>query len=211
MAAMRVTTAQMRQIVTNPGRFVEDARAPRDAGERFGNPQRAWMEAALRAYFANGRSAAVLWDELETRASTGGLTPWRYRMALAAEPMVEQFLAWDRERADAPGLWFPPTRDVQWHEHTLALKRDLVYLTPTGYRLLLLWTDRELRVTHADAGLMAAAILAYSDGDLGTDRVESIEVWQLRAKQQAAWTRQELEAETARLHQRLDQVALQLA
>ncbi len=107
--------------------------------------------------------------------------------------------------------WFPKACDIVWQGHVLALRRDLNYLTADGYRLRQLWTDRELHVAHPNAGLVVAAVLACADVDLGADRTEAIEVWQLRDGRSRTWSRDELLAEAARLKQRLDEVAAALA
>lgn len=66
-------------------------------------------------------------------------------------------------------------------------------------------------MTHPDAGLAVATVLACADVELGTDRTETIEVWQLRDGRSQTWSRDELPAEAARLKQRLDEVAAALA
>jgi hypothetical protein len=79
-----------------------------------------------------------------------------------------------------------------------------------AYCLRQLWTDRMLFLNHVDADLMAVAVLICADIDLGTDRTEFIEVWQLRDGNHQCWTRNELLAEAHRLKERLDDVATEL-
>ena len=209
---MRVTPSQLRRIVISPRRFVAAARvAVASDQQQFGNPQRHWMEAAWRAYFANGRDPDILWQTFSARSLGSNDSPRRRSLARGAEPMLDRCLEWDGRDADSPADWFPRTRDIAWHGHVLALRRDLSYLTTDGYRLRQLWTDRELRVAHTEAGLMLAAVLACADVELGADRTEAIEVWQLRDGTSRTWSRDELLAEAARLKQRLDEVAAALA
>ena len=209
---MRVTPSQLRRIVINPRRFVTAARVALAADQQqYGNPQRQWLEAAWRAYFTNGRDPDVLWQTFSARSIGSKDTPQRRALARGAEPMLELFLAWDGRDPDAPVDWFPKARDIPGQGHVLALRRDLSYLTADGYRLRQLWTDRELRVAHPDARLVVAAVLACADVDLGADRTEAIEVWQLRDGRSRTWSRDELLAEAARLNRRLDEVAAALA
>lgn len=111
---------------------------------------------------------------------------------MGAAPLLRRFVEWDQVHIDTPIDYFPPTRDVAWKSHVLAIRRDLTYLTPTGYKLRQIITDTEMRLDRPESELFAAAMLACSDADLGVGRVEQIEAWQLRYEQRQAWGHGEL-------------------
>ena len=203
---MRVTTAQLRQIVANPRRYVAHARASA-AAPQYGNPQRAWMEGAWRAYFDADRAPTALWEAFARKVAAGRASRSRAQWAAGAVPLLEQFLAWDADEPQAPVDRFARSGDVRWHGHILALRRDLVYLTATGYLVRQCWTSRELGLDHPDVGLMVAAVLVCADADLGVGRTEAVDIWHLRDGQRRSWERALLVAEAERLRERLDEVA----
>jgi hypothetical protein len=205
---MRVTTSQLRQIVINPSRYAVRARVPQDPNRRHAvSPQRSWMDSAWRDYFASGRDPDVLWATFDQKVKSKDVTRQRAALADGGRRMLDQFLEWDADEIQSPQLWKPPTLDVEWQGHTLALKRDAIYLTDSGFAVRLFWTDHALTVLHPDAALMAAGVLAYSDTELGLWRVERIEVWQLRGASRRIWERADLDLEMPTLRARLDHVA----
>jgi hypothetical protein len=207
---MRVTTYQLRLLIVNPRKFVLSARRASGADSAFWSPQRRWMEAAWRAYFRGGRNPNVFWEEFYQRVRAATPTSRRDALAVGAEPMLEQFLAWEQDETKALADCLPPARDVQWEGHTLAIQRHLVYLTEGGYCLRQLWTDRILSLDHADADLMAVATLICAEADLGAGRTESIDVWQLRNGNRHIWSRDELLPQASRLKRYLDEVDSEL-
>ena len=207
---MRLTTYQLRLLIVNPAKFVASVRRPPGSDAGFGNPRRRWMEAAWRVYFREGRDPQVLWREFYQRVKAAAPSSRRDALATGAEPMLDQFLAWDQEGAKVPADCFPPARDMPWEEHILAIQRHLVYLTEGGYHLRQLWTDRQLLLDHVDADLMALAALICADTDLGAGRAESVEVWRLRDGNREVWSRDKLLSEANRLQRRLDDVATEL-
>lgn len=206
---MRFTTAPLRQVIANPRNFVAAARRPRPDAPPFNNPQRQWMEAAWRAFFAAGRVPEVLLETFNQK-STANPNPGRASLAAGALPMLDQFLVWDAEEPTAPADIAPPVRDVSLGAHILAVKRDLIYLAADGYLVRQIWTSRDLPADHVDASLMAYAVLICSDFDLGVERTSAIEVWDLRNGVRRRWRRDELAREAARLLDRLDEVAAAL-
>lgn len=208
MVKMRITTYQLRQITVNPERYIARARAIPTQSRQYGNPQRAWMEAAWREYFAAGRNEKALWRAFDEKVQSSKLTKQKAALARGALPMLDQFLSFDGVELQAPHLWHLPSAELNWGAHTLALKRDVVYLTSSGYLVRLYWTDRDLQVSHPDASLMAAGTFAYSEFDLGKGRVERIDVWQLRSGQRRSWDRHQLVDPMIQLRDRLDAVAL---
>ncbi len=207
---MRLTTSQLRRLVISPRQFVASALALPSVTQQYGNPQRQWMEAAWRAYFRSHRDPKQLWDAFYEKAVTAGGTPRRQALASGAEPMLDVFLRWDAKEPTSPADWFPPTRDVPWQGHVLAVKRDLLYVAKEGHRVRQLWSDTALRATHRDAGIMAAAALICAESDLGLGRIKTIDVWQLRHQDQRSWTRDSLLEDVDRLHDLLDRVAAEL-
>jgi hypothetical protein len=169
------------------------------------------MDAALRRYFASGRDSAVLWQKFDDLAYARELVPRRVALVRGARSMLERFLEWESKEQGNPVSYFVQPTDVAWKGHIVAIRRDLVYLTSNGYKVRQLWTDRELRVEHPDAGLMVAAVLICADQDLGDGRTEIIEAWQLRTGRSCFWTRAQLLREKERLRERLDQVAADLS
>ena len=98
---MRFTTSQLRTVVVDPVGFVASSRMAPQSEQGPRNPQRQWMEAAWKAYFSAGRQPDVLWRTLSQKAIAQNDTPWRRATAAGAEPMLEQFLAWDEAEPDA--------------------------------------------------------------------------------------------------------------
>jgi hypothetical protein len=207
---MRVTTSQLRLLIVNPHRFVANARIPSGTDTAFGNPQRRWMEAAWRAYFREGRASKILWREFHQKVDAAFPSARRNALAANVVPMLEQFLAWERDETTVPADCLPPAHNVLWNTHILAIQRHLVYLTAGGYHLRQLWTDRLLPLTHVDADLMAVAVLICADADLGAERTESVEVWHLRDGNRQLWSREELLSGASRLQRRLDDIAIEL-
>ena len=188
---MRYTTGKLRAAIADPDAFVRSLRFPSDQ-PNFGNPQRQWLEASLRVYLASGRNRRTLYQSFDARIRGGKQTPRRLSLAAGARRLLEQFDDWDGGQPD-PADWFPPAPDIDWRGHILSIRRDLIYLTARGYMVRQLWTDSQLRSNDERARLMAAAVLTFSDLDLGPGRVEAIEAWQLRVGAQYRWTRAELE------------------
>lgn len=207
---MRVTTSQLRSIIVAPQQFVASAWTAGQGSASFGNPQRQWMDASIRAYFAGGRRPEVLWQVFGQKVNSGTPSPWRRSRASGAVPMLEQFLVWDQSEPAGPVDTFPSARDTDWGDHTLALRLDLVYLIAEGYRVRQLWTDGSLSLSHGDAGLMAVGALVCADSLLGVGRTQDVEVWQLREGRRRTWNRQDLLAQVPGLRQRLDGIAVQL-
>ena len=170
----------------------------------YGNPQRAWLQAAVRAYFEAGRDVDELWRALETKVNQQAPNPRRQALADGARRLLERFLMWDDNESDLPADSFPPVRDVRLGTHTIAIRRDLIYLDGPSYRVRQLWTDHDLRPTHPQAIEMAAAVLASVDADLGQGSTTAVEVWGLRHHIQRSWSRAELLPKLQRLEQRLN-------
>jgi hypothetical protein len=206
---MRLTTSELRRLAIDPAGFLE-AQSQIDPTRGFGNVQRQWMDGAWRAYFASWRTEQALWAEFERRVTRGTPGLRRDGMAREATTMLEQFLEWEQDETGIPADVFPPIRDVAWESHTLAVRRDLTYITSLGFRLRQLWTDREMSIDHPNAGLLVAATLVCADMDLGDARTQSVEVWQLRRKRRRAWTREELSTDTERLRVLLNETAAEL-
>ena len=203
---MRVTTGQLRRIVLNPDKFVDDANVRGDEPRSFRNSQRDWMEASWKVYFKSGRLESALWGCFHRAVANGNQNSRRAALAAGATPMLEHFLILDERELDEPLICCPRLTDRAWSGHTLSVKRDLIYAASGGYRVRLLWTDQDLRVAHPDAGLMAAAALAHCEAELGLGLVRSVEVWQLRHRRERTWGRTEIESEFPRLLQRLNDV-----
>jgi hypothetical protein len=124
--------------------------------------------------------------------------------------MLEQFLIWDADEIDAPVDPLPPAQDVAWCGHILAIRRDFVYITPSGYLIRQCWTSRELSFRHPDAQLIGAAVLVCADVEMGDGRTEAIDVWHLRDGERQRWSRDMLLTQVQRLRERLDEVAAEL-
>jgi hypothetical protein len=207
---MRFTTAQLREAIINPARLVSRLRTPIVDARSFGNPQRAWMEASWRAYFADGRNRNTLWKVFNEKVANQPLDKRRASLANGAIPMLERFVDWDAAEPSGPTLWNPPSSDLEWEGHILSLKRDALYLTESGYHVRVYWTDHELSVSNPNASLMAAALLVYSEVDLGADRIASLDGWQLRKGERRFWTSDELADEKVQLMFRMNEISAAL-
>lgn len=203
---MRFTTAQIRNAVVNPGKFAADARAQAAAPQRGGNAQRPWIDSALRSYFSGRRNQDEMWDSLNGRLSPDASAQKR-SLIMGAVPLLEQFVEWDRLNAEMPIDCFPPVPDIPWKSHVLAVRRDLTYVTSTGFRVQQIMTDRELRLNQHASELFATALLISTDTDLGSGRVEQIDIWQLRHRQQRTWDRADLLPRLPDLEALLDEVS----
>jgi hypothetical protein len=164
------------------------------------------LQAAVRAYFEAGRDVDELWRAFDAKVNQRPASPRRQALADGARRLLERFLVWDDNESDLPADSFPPVRDVRLGTHTIAIRRDLIYLDGPGYRVRQLWTDHDLRPTHPQAIEIAAAVLASVDADLGQGSTTAVEVWGLRHQTQQSWSRGELLPELQRLERRLDAV-----
>lgn len=207
---MRLTTSGLRSFLVSPASFIAAAKNPSVGGATFGNTQRAWLEAAIRAYFNGQKDEDALWQTLDERMHSGGITPRKESLGNGAARLLEEFVAWDRENDEVPADTFPRIRDVALGNHALAVRRDLIYLDATGYRSRQLWTTHDLRPHHPHAIEMAAAVLLSLDGDLGAGSTEHVEVWGLRHRTRIVWNRSELLPHVQSLRQRLDHAAAEI-
>ena len=203
---MRLTTSALRNLLTDPAGFVAAARTAIAASPSYGNPQRKWMEAAIREYYRLGKDVATLWATFDQKVQQRPMTPRRESNAAGAVRLLDQFIAWDAADPDMPADTFPPIRDVSIGGHLIAVRRDLIYVDGNGYRVRQLWSDHRLRPEHPAAIQMAAAVLLSVDADLGDGSTTEVDVWGLRHRAQRSWTRGQLAAELASLRSRLDAV-----
>lgn len=175
-----------------------------------GNPQRQWLDSALRQYFATGRDRRALIPALEQAVAKNGLTAWKRTMSRSLVPVARLFADWDSGERDPHALFLthrPP--DAIWRGHHLALRRDLFYIHGNGYMVRLLWSDsRSLR--ERGTSMAITAVLASADADLGEDAVEVIEVWQLRKAQRRRYLRRDLDRNYGRLEHLLNDTAVRL-
>lgn len=202
---MRLTTSRLRSVIVNQASFVAAARASMTAAG-FGNPQWNWLHAAIRTYFESSRDAEQMWAEFSRRIQQGQQSVRRQSLADGARRLLERFLAFDEDEVDIPADLFPPTRDVQLGNHSIAVRRDLIYVEGLAYRVRQLWTNHDLAPNHPRAGEMAAAVMLSVDSDLGPASTKALEVWGLRHGIRRSWTRAELGPEVTRLRDRLDAV-----
>jgi len=207
---VRLTTAGLRALIVNRAGFVAAARRPVVEGPNYGNPQRAWLQAAIRAYFGAGRSSAELWAVLQSKVERRAASPRRESLAAGARALLEQFLVWEDLEDDIAADAFPPVRDVPLGTHTIAVRRDLIYLDGAGYRVRQLWTDHQLRPTNPRANQMAAAVMVSVDTDLGAGLTTSVEIWGLRHRLRRSFSRNELVPVVGALRRQLDEVAAEV-
>jgi hypothetical protein len=203
---VRLTTARLRALIVNQSSFIASARAAVAPSTRYGNAQRAWLQAAVRAYVESGRDVDELWRAFNNRVAQRSANQRRQALAEGARRLLERFVIWDENESDLPADSFPPVRDVRLGTHTIAIRRDLIYLDGPGYRVRQLWTTHDLPPTHPRAIEIAAAVMASVDADLGQDSTTAVEVWGLRHQTQRSWSRDQLLPELQRLEQRLDAV-----
>ncbi len=201
---MRFTTSALRNLLTNQAGFVAAARISAPATPQYGNPQRKWIEAAIREYYRLGKDVPALWTTLAQRVQQRPTTPRREANAAGAARLLDQFIGWDAVEPDLPADTFPPIRDVLLGSHQIAVRRDLIYVDGSGYRVRQLWTDHQLRPEHPAAIQMAAAVLLSVDADLGVGSTTRLDIWGLRHKTQRSWGRGQLVGELANLRNRLD-------
>jgi hypothetical protein len=197
---MRLTSSMLRELAFSPSVLAKKLAAP--ASSTFGNPQRSWLEGAWREYFAGGRNPATFRDGLarRIRASQARL---KESYAPAARDLGNRFLDWDHQESSTPVVVFPRNEDVPWKTHTFAFGLHLVYMTPQGYLLRYLWTDHASNLRNPDIALVVAGAMLYADGVLGVNRVQQIEIWQLRHGERHNWPRQQAEASMADFTARL--------
>jgi hypothetical protein len=176
-------------------------------GQTYGNMQRTWIEAAIKAYFNGNKDENALWQTLDARLHSGVMSARKESLGHGAARLLEQFVAWDQENDDLPADPFPRVRDVALGAHALAVRRDLIYLDTSGYRSRQLWTTHDLRPQHPRAIEMAAAVLVSVDSDLGAGSTEHVEVWGLRHGTRVSWSRSQLMPHIQSLRQHLDQAA----
>jgi hypothetical protein len=207
---MRLTHSSLRSLLVNPTGFVAAVQSAVPGSPQYGNPQRRWIDGAITEYFKAGRDADVLWQAFDQRVQRGNMTPSREANAAGAVRLLDRFLEWDSKEVDVPADTFPPVRDVAIGPHVIAVRRDLIYIDPAGYRVRQLWTDHQLRPQHPVAVQMAAAVLVSVDADLGDKQTASVEVWGLRHGVRQLWPRKQLEAARTVLLSRLNVVASQL-
>jgi hypothetical protein len=201
---VRLTTARLRALIVDQASFVAAARAAVGGATAYGNPQRAWLQIAIRAYYADAKNPQALWQAFDDKVQQGPQTARRQALAEGARRLLEMFLALDETDAALPADTFPPARDVQLGSHIIAVRRDLIYLDGPTYRVRQLWTDHAFRPTHPRAGEMAAAVMVSVDSDLGQGSTTRVDVWGLRHGQTRSWTRAELAPELSRLRARID-------
>jgi hypothetical protein len=210
---VRVTTYELRQIVVHPQQYVANKRAQSQQQDSPfpANPQRAWFEAAIRAFFRGGRTEASLRTQFDASVARSTVQRNRDTLIRNGELLLDQFIEWDRTEIRAPAA--PPffrTPTCAWRGHLLAVPPHLSYIDATRYRLRQLWTDRELDANDDDAALVAAATRLCAEGELGAGSITSVEVWQLRKGTQNSWTDTELDDVEDELEGRLNAVEAQL-
>lgn len=204
---MRFTTGQLRRLLTNQAGFVAAARSVVAASSQFGNPQRSWMEAAIRAYFVSNRDEEALWTEYDVRVGpVKGRSAVRESLAEGGVKLLTSFIQFHKSEAEIPVECFPKVRDVPVGRHSIAVKRDLIYVDAGGFRARQLWTDHQLRPDHPQAHVMAAAVMVSVDEDLGPGSTREVQVWGLRHRVRVTWSRADLGAATKALAARLDEV-----
>src|SRR5262249_51245035 len=109
--AVRLTTASLRTLIVNQPSFIASARAGIASPVSYGNPQRAWLQAAVRAYFEAGREVDELWRVFDTKVNQRPASPRRQALADGARRLLERFLVWENDERDLPADSFPPVRD----------------------------------------------------------------------------------------------------
>jgi hypothetical protein len=202
---LHFTEARLRQAFVQPAAFVTASRMP--PAVNFGNPQRQWLEAAIKAYFAADRDGEIAWATLQEKAAARSEMRYFEGFLNGAENLLEQFLAFDAaEQAIPRGTLFARSRRVPFGRHTLSMQRHLLYLSPGGYELRQIWTARDLDIDHDLAPLMALASLVCAEFDLGRERVESVDVWQLRSEGRQRWRRNALTTVENELREYLDTI-----
>jgi hypothetical protein len=207
---MRFTTSALRSLLTNQAAFVASARTATAATTQYGNPQRKWLEAAIREYYRRSKDVNALWKTFDGKVQQRPSTPSRQANAAGAVRLLERFLEWDAADPEMPADAFPPIRDVAIGGHVIAIRRDLIYIDGNGYRVRQLWTDHQLHPQNPAAVQMAAAVMLSVDADLGVDSTTGVEIWGLRHGAQQSWTRQQLRREIMNLTSRLDIVEQQI-
>lgn len=206
---MRLSAADIRTVTLSRERFLFRRLSP--SRQKGANPQRAWLEKCVGAYFVSRQDPQAAHQALEQRVAAAK-DPVRGRAnGLAVRAMLDQFLAWHASEPTPLLHEFKKVPAVhRGHEFNLA--PGLLYQTPTGLLMRHLWTESDVNLRLPRAKLLAAAHLLHADANVGLTLwgVERVSFWHLRRAERAAWDVAELRTQTADLTTLLDTVAATL-
>lgn len=177
---MRFTAGDVRGIIANRELTVARLRSAYRSGPESGphSPQRAWMEASLRRYYAGLRNPDTLIGDYQKRTASKGTSVSKRSEIRNGEAMLRAFLALD-EPEPTPRIAMHPRSDQVVLGHVISMGHDLVYEQPNGYLIREVWTDGVVR-DSAERSLLRAASLLHAEKVFGDGRVAALETWQLR-------------------------------
>lgn len=178
---MRFTIGDVRGAVVDRNALISRLRATRQATSPAStprSPQRQWIEASLRRYYAANRNPDALIADYRARTAGKGTSPSKRAEIANGEGMLNAFLTIE-EPEPAPRIAMLARSDQLVAGHIVAMGHDLVYELPDGYLIREVWTDGVIRRPN-DRLLVLAASLLHAEQVLGEGRVRRAEAWQLR-------------------------------
>jgi hypothetical protein len=186
---MRVTFGQLRRAARDPSfRIVP--------GQRSGGPNTAGtLRAAVRAYHRNDESAAHV--ALEQGLSRYFAKRENRQAADRARRMLRRYIAL-AETDGRPAFDYDVAGDLVIGDDVVAVSVDLALLDPNGYAgRVVLWD--QLPCDRGAALVICGPAYDILAADLGTDRVDNVEVWHMPTPARFAFTAAEAIEGSARV------------
>jgi hypothetical protein len=205
---MEFRSAQFRTALRNPSLFVAEAEKL-GVIQEGGNPQGPLLDACLRRYFREGKSAEAAFTHL-SRQMRNSTSTMRGANEAAVRSMLITFVAWDRPEGD-PVEFFPHPQMSMIGSHRVSLSPALRYPLGQGYLIRHIWTQSDFSLKRPYTRLVAAGYMAHVEARLGQRAVRQVEFWHLRTRQTAAWRADDLRGALPELIGVLDRVAQQIA
>ena len=199
---MRFSDPDMRELLRDPERFVRRRLA--DSSKGFNYIPRAWFEAAIAAYFENGRSASRAQEVFRAlQPGRKGITDWKRQHAASMLRMLERFIETDqRDPIPTVALFQRRPRATPFYGHEMAVRMDLWCPGKTNI-LRVLWTDQRSRLGTKGTTSRVAALLAHGRAHV-PEQIDGVEVWQLRYRQRLLWPARDLEPHLPRIRALMD-------
>lgn len=177
---MRYTAGDVRGVIAKPELTIARLRSAYRSGPESTphSPQRAWIEASLRRYYAAQRSPDALIGDYQRRTASKGTSASKRSEIRNGEAMLQAFLTLE-EPEPTPRIAMHPRSDQLVVGHLISMGHDLIYEQPDGYMIREVWTDGVVR-EPGERQLLRATSLLHAEQVFGEGRVVFLEAWQLR-------------------------------